>query len=87
MPGEDGSGQERRGNCEERQGETYPGAKANRLRLAGAVIVALVGAMACAQTPDVVIRMDVNPHYRIDKDGVSNFRWYDSLGKHSTVGL
>src|SRR5688572_31745900 len=31
--------------------------------------------------------MDVNPHFRINADGDSNFRWYDPLGKHSTVGL
>jgi hypothetical protein len=50
-------------------------------------LTALAGTSTLAQTPDVVVRMDINPHYRITGDGVSTFRWYDSLGQHSTVGL
>jgi hypothetical protein len=53
----------------------------------GTILVFSLFAAARAQTPDVVIRVDVNPHSKIDRDGVSAFRWYDSLGKHSTVGL
>lgn len=47
----------------------------------------LLPAAAIAQTPDVVIRIEANPQLRIDSDGKSSFRWYDTLGRHSTVGL
>lgn len=46
-----------------------------------------VPALSFAQSPDVVVRLDVNPNYQIDSGGVSRFRWYDPLGKHSTVGI
>lgn len=51
------------------------------------ILGALSVSTANAQTPDVVIRMDLNPTYRVDDRGGSSFRWYDTLGRHSTVGI
>lgn len=40
-----------------------------------------------AQSPDVVIKVDAGLHHRSPHAGETTLRWYDSLGKHSTVGI
>jgi hypothetical protein len=50
-------------------------------------LLAMVAARGGAQSPDVVLKVDLNPFLQVDDKGRNTFRWYDSLGHHSTVGL
>lgn len=50
------------------------------------VALALVGS-ALAQSPDVVIRLDLLPTYRSESDHGTSFRFYDPMGRMSTAGL
>lgn len=43
--------------------------------------------MALAQTPDVMVRLDVRPTLRTQLGGANALRWYDVMGHHSTVGV
>ena len=49
-------------------------------------LVVLPG-LALAQFPDVQIKLDLRPTYLSSQGGRSTFRWYDAMGRHSTVGL
>jgi len=40
-----------------------------------------------AQTPDVLVHLDVRLSYQAYQDGGTAVRWYDTLGRRSTVGL
>lgn len=47
----------------------------------------LVATPAAAQFPDVQIKLDLRPTYLSSRGGHTTFRWYDPMGRHSTVGL
>jgi hypothetical protein len=51
--------------------------------------VALLGAAAIAnaQTPDLALKLDLNLSYTQSSGGKTRFRWYDPMGRHSTVGV
>lgn len=42
---------------------------------------------ALAQMPDVLVHLDARLNYRVESDGDTVVRWYDSLARQSTVGL
>lgn len=46
-----------------------------------------LAAVASAQNPDVLIRLDVHLAYRSEKGGGTSLRGYDLLGRHSIVKL
>lgn len=47
----------------------------------------LFASQAWAQFPDVQIKLDLRPTYLSSRGGRTTFRWYDAMGRHSTVGL
>lgn len=54
--------------------------------------IAFVAAVAAAvpaasQFPDAQIKLDLRPTYLSSAGGRTTFRWYDPMGRHSTVGL
>src|SRR5438105_4538154 len=40
-----------------------------------------------AQQPDVAVKVDLVPTYHMGKGTDTSFRWFDTLGRYSTVGL
>lgn len=48
---------------------------------------AALAGLANAQTPDLVIRTDLRYTVTTKDDGGSRARWYDSMGRHSIIGL
>ncbi len=42
---------------------------------------------ASAQTPDLALKLDLNLAYTQSSGGKTRFRWYDPMGRHSTVGV
>lgn len=57
-----------------------------RKLLIPAFLITVAGA-SFAQSPDVVFKVDAGLSYRSPHSGETTLRWYDSLGKHSTVGI
>lgn len=56
----------------------------NSLILVSSVAMA---SMAIAQTPDVVLRVDLNPNYTSTTGSKNRLRWFDPLGRPSTIGV
>ncbi len=56
-------------------------------KLAAVALAFLASAAAWTQTPDVSIRLDAYPTYRNTQGRGSTFRWYDPMGRPSTIGL
>ena len=46
-----------------------------------------IGALACAQVPDVQVKADLGPTFRNEVNGGSDGHWYDPFGHHSTIAL
>ncbi|HRF58420.1 MAG TPA: hypothetical protein PLH94_00740 [Fimbriimonadaceae bacterium] len=42
---------------------------------------------ASAQTPEFTLKIDLRPTYMSERGDHTTFRWYDSMGRHSTIGL
>jgi hypothetical protein len=57
------------------------------LRTAVSLSLVAMAACAAAQSPDVVIRMDLLPTYRSENRHGSSFHFYDAMGRPSTAGL
>jgi len=53
----------------------------------GLLPMALAAISARAQQPDVAVRVDLVPTYHMGKGTETAFRWFDTLGRYSTVGL
>jgi hypothetical protein len=56
-----------------------------RLLMIGAAMCATAG--AAAQQPDVFIRVDARLHLNSARGQDTQLRWFDNLGRHSTVAL
>ncbi len=52
-----------------------------------AALATTLCATARAQVPDVLVHLDTRLNYRSLNDGDTLIRWYDTLGRMSTVGL
>jgi hypothetical protein len=57
------------------------------MRIASVLAAALASAGAIAQTPDLSIQTDLRYTVTAKDDGGAQGRWYDPMGRHSTVGL
>lgn len=60
---------------------------ARNLRLYLTSAISLGTTWAGAQSPDVRIHTDLRLHYRSERTGDSSLRWYDPLGRYSTVSV
>jgi len=57
-------------------------------RRVGAVLALVVTSFAAsAQTPEFTLKIDLRPTYMSERGDHTTFRWYDSMGRHSTIGL
>lgn len=56
-------------------------------RLVAAGILAACCTLCFGQQPDVLVKVDLVPTYHGGKGQDNEFRWYDTLGHYSTVGL
>jgi hypothetical protein len=57
------------------------------LRRLLALLCAIAPGLAAAQVPDVVIKLSARLDYRFEPHGSTTLRFYDTLGRHSTVSL
>jgi hypothetical protein len=57
------------------------------LRSVFLIAAGLCSASACAQVPDVVIKLSARLDYRTPVNGPATLRFYDTLGRHSTLSL
>lgn len=57
------------------------------MRLTCCGLILGLSGLASAQFPDVQIKLDLRPTYLSSRGGRTTFRWYDPMGRHSTVGV
>lgn len=54
---------------------------------AALVALAVLPVLSLAQTPNMAIKVDVTAWYQSITGGSTKLRWYDRMGRHSTIGI